>query len=207
MERASGGASVVVDSKLPQSKIDIKTPLQAVAVRVTLHKTITVCSIYLPPNSNVTKEQLEDLIKQLPEPFILLGDLNGHSPLWGCSSLNNRGKIIEDCIGKNDLCLLNDKSFTYLHPATGHYSSLDLSICSPTLFLDYEFKVHDDLCGSDHFPTFLTSVTPVTSGQIPRWKFSKANWEKFNALCHSKLYPDRFKDLDDPISEFSTILL
>ena len=143
----------------------------------------------------------------MPEPLIILGDLNGHSPLWGCAHLNNRGKLIEHCLGKHDLCLLNDKSFTYLHPATGHYSSLDLSICSPTLFLDYEFKVHDDLCGSDHFPTFLTSVTPVTSGQIPRWKFSKANWDKFNALCRSKLYPDRFINMDDPIAEFSSILL
>ena len=24
----------------------------------------------------------------------------------------------------------------------------------PSLFLDFEWQVHDDLCGSDHIPTF-----------------------------------------------------
>ena len=136
-DRAAGGSSVVVNNRVPHSQVTLDTPLQAVAVRVTLHKTITVCSVYLPPNVNVTSDALDNLIKQLPEPFILLGDLNGHSPLWGCSDLNNRGKLIEDCLIKNDLCLFNDKSSTYLHPATGHMSSLDLSLCSPNLYLDY----------------------------------------------------------------------
>ena len=39
---------------------------------------------------------------------------------------------------KNNLCLYNNKTPTYLHPATGTYTSLDLSICYPTLLLDYE---------------------------------------------------------------------
>ena len=33
---------------------------------------------------------------------------------------------------KNDICLMNDKSHTYLHPATGNFSSLDLSLCHPS---------------------------------------------------------------------------
>ena len=39
--------------------------------------------------------------------------------LWGCSKNNVRGEIIENFIEANDLCLMNDKSYTYLHPATG----------------------------------------------------------------------------------------
>ena len=150
---------------------------------------------------------LNDLVEQLPAPFLLLGDLNGHNPLWGCASINNRGKLIEDFIGSNDLCLLNDKSPTYLHPATGHYSSLDLSICSPVLFLDYGFQVHDDLCGSDHFPVLLKNDSSPPVDFVPRWNFSKANWELFQSQCVSKLYPEKFKDIDDPIAEFSSVLL
>ncbi len=206
-ERAAGGASVVINNKIPHSRISLNSPLQAVAVRVTLHKTITVCSLYLPPNDVVDIATLDNLITQLPQPYIILGDLNGHSPLWGCSNLNNRGKIIEDFIGKNDLCLFNDKSSTYLHPATGHYSSLDLSICSPSLLLDYEFKVHDDLCGSDHFPTILNNSSSPVSDSVPRWKFSKANWGMFNFECTSKITPDAFSNSDDPIADFSHILL
>jgi hypothetical protein len=178
-----------------------------VAVRVTLHKTITICSIYLPPNVSVKHEDLNNLIKQLPEPFILLGDLNGHSPLWGCSDTNNRGKCIEDCLIKNDLCLFNDKSLTYIHPATGHMSSLDLAICSPSLYLDYLFHVHDDLCGSDHFPTILSNDESSLSEPVSRWKFSKADWGLFTSLCNEKLLPGEFVNVEDPINKFSSIVL
>lgn len=206
-DRAAGGSSVVVSNRVPHSQVNLNTPLQAVAVRVTLHKTITVCSVYLPPNKAIQYNDLDSLIKQLPEPFILLGDLNGHNPLWGCSDLNNRGKCIEDCIIKNDLCLFNDKSLTYIHPATGNMSSLDLSICSPSLYLDYLFHVHDDSCGSDHFPTFLTNDQSSISEPISRWKFSKANWKLFASLCDGRFTPGEFVNVDDPINKFSSMLL
>ena len=136
-DKASGGTSIVINGRLSHSQVNLNTPLQAVAVSVTLHKTITICSLYLPPNAKIDQVALNDLIKQLPEPFFLLGDLNGHSPLWGCAKLNDRGKLLEDFIGNNDLSLLNDKSPTYLHTANGQYSSLDLSTCTPTWFPDY----------------------------------------------------------------------
>ena len=62
-----------------------------------------------------------------------MGDFNAHSSLWGCRDTNVKGRQIEDLISEHNLCLLNDKSHTYLHPATGSYSSLDLTFCSPEL--------------------------------------------------------------------------
>ena len=47
-DRASGGSSIVVNNSIPKSQIQFNTNIQAVAVKVTLHKTIHVCSIYLP---------------------------------------------------------------------------------------------------------------------------------------------------------------
>ena len=52
---------------------------------------------------------------------------------------------------------MNDKS--YLHPATGHLSSLDLSLCHPSLFLDFDWSVYADQCGSDQFPIIETVNT------------------------------------------------
>ena len=49
-----------------------------------------------------------------------------------------------------DIVILNDSSSTYVHPATGSSSAIDLSICSPDIFLDMQWKTLDDLCGSDH---------------------------------------------------------
>ena len=138
------------------------------AVQITLHRTVTICSVYLPPNDKVKRAHLENLISQLPQPVLILGDLNGHSTLWGCSDKNKRGEMIEKLLEKSELCLLNDKSSTYLHPATGHYSSLDLVISSPNLYLDYNFAVHEDLCGSEHFPIFLKHNVNSESEFIPK---------------------------------------
>ena len=54
--------------------------LQAVAARVALSKAVTVCNIYIPPSVDVSLSDLEQLIQQLPAPFVLVGDFNAHSP-------------------------------------------------------------------------------------------------------------------------------
>ena len=87
--------------------------------------------------SPIDIKKLDHLIDQLPKPLILIGDFNSHHTLWGCTDTDDKGRIVEDFITKHDLVLLNDRSSTYLHPATGSYSSLDLSICSPGFFPDF----------------------------------------------------------------------
>ena len=184
-DRASGGSSVIVNNRAIHSQVPLVTNLQAVAVSVTLHRVITICSLYLPPSVNVCPNDLDALLEQLPTPFLLLGDFNGHNIMWGSSDTNSRGKVVEDFIGRHDLCLFNNKEPTYLHPATGSFTCIDLSICHPTLYLDYDRKVGDDLCGSDHFPIFLQNIGSSVDQHVPRWKFKKANWEMFNFKCNA----------------------
>ena len=50
-ERAAGGVSIFVNDNAPHSHIPLHTNLQAVAVSITLHRVITLCSIYIPPSS------------------------------------------------------------------------------------------------------------------------------------------------------------
>ena len=107
-----GQRASMVKSSVPHSQFDLNSNLQAVAVNVTLSKKITICSIYLPPSDVLSKNSLVNLIDQLPQPFMLVGDFNGHSKVWDCLDTNDRGEIIEDVIAENDLCLLNEKQPT-----------------------------------------------------------------------------------------------
>ena len=145
---ASGGVSILVNENVPQSIVTLNTTLQAVAVNVTAHKTITICSVYLPPRNhfNFNPKDLQNAIS-----FYFVGDFNGHHTLWGCEDVNNRGQQLEDLILKNDLILFNDKSQTYFHSASDTFTSIDLTFCSPSLFFDFSWKGGPDICGSDHF--------------------------------------------------------
>ena len=125
-DRASGGSSVILNNIIPQSQIQLNTNLQAVAVKATLHKTIHVCSLYLPPGDRINIADLEHLIQQFPKPFIIMGDFNSHSNVWGCRDTDQKGRIIEDVIDRNNLLLYNNKAYTYLHKGTGTYSAIDL---------------------------------------------------------------------------------
>ena len=73
-ERTAGGVSIFINNYAPYSHVPLNTNLQAVAVSITLHRVITLCSIYIPPSSRLSPKDLDDLIPQLPSPFILLGD-------------------------------------------------------------------------------------------------------------------------------------
>ena len=154
---------------------------------LTLDKEITICSVYIPPNFHLETEHLDTLLKQLPSLYILVGDVNGHNILCGCKDNNPKGNIIEDFITKNDLCLMNDKSHIYLHPATGKFSSLDLSMCHPSLLLDFDWTVSEDQHGSDHFPVIIQSVNNSTNDHNAKWKLNKANWGLYHSLCAESL--------------------
>ena len=95
--------------------------------KLLLEKEITLCSIYIPPSFALRPEHLNSLLKQLPSPFMLLGDFNGYNILWGSKDNDPRGDLIEDFITNNDICLMNDKSNTFLDSGKGTFSALDLS--------------------------------------------------------------------------------
>ena len=59
-------------------------------------------------------------------------------------------------------------------------SAIDLTICSSSLRLDYEWSVDGDGRGSDHWPLHLTYVRNIPSPCLPKWKSSEADWQAFN---------------------------
>ena len=206
-DRPSGGVALFIRKDILFSQIDLHTSLEAIAVQLTLNKTMTICNLYLSPSKPVSRHDLEDLIDQLPSPFILLGDFNGHSYLWGSDREDSRGKMLEDLFSKLDLCTLNNGNTTYIHPATGTTSILDLSVCQPSLLLDFDWTVHDDLCGSDHFPVLLRYTTNMDAPNVGRWNFKSADWDSFQRMCLADLTEESFASVHEPITFFSEKLL
>ena len=85
------GIAIYIRSDIPFSSIPLVTPLRAAAVKVTINKTpISICSIHLTDDSDYKLREIDlpELKAQLPGPLLLLGDFNGHNPLWGCVKHN-----------------------------------------------------------------------------------------------------------------------
>ncbi|GBN37034.1 hypothetical protein AVEN_256650-1 [Araneus ventricosus] len=104
--RASGGVALLVFHNTPSSVITLNTNLQALAVRVMLSNLITVFTLYLPLITSVDERDLDRLVDELPAPFIIIMDFNGHSP---CGAV--RIEILVDVKLRSSLILT---SFAFL---------------------------------------------------------------------------------------------
>lgn len=179
---SSGGVAIIALKSLACHPISLNTVLEAVAIRtIIFNKLITVCSVYISPDFSLVSSDFEALVDQLPEPYILIGDLNAHNPLWGSSRTDARGRLIEKFLTSSGSCLFNKKQPTYHNLGHNTYSHLDLAIGSAALFPCLEWGVGTDPYGSDHFPTSLTylGTGPSSSSSHKRFNESKANWSTF----------------------------
>lgn len=90
-------------------------------------------------------------------PFLLLGDLNSHNPLRGCSKYNSEGKIIENLTdeNENDLSILNTPEPTHFSANYNLWSTIDLILSSAT-FSDHISTFHnDDLSSNNYVPQMI----------------------------------------------------
>ncbi|GFO13713.1 RNA-directed DNA polymerase from mobile element jockey [Plakobranchus ocellatus] len=141
-----GEVALLIRNGTRFSEIDLKTDLHAAAATISLEKTLTVCSLYLPPNSPLSKPSLAELFEQLPKPFLVLGDFNAHSPAWGDSRRDGRGRMLEEFIAENDFIILNSGEQTFVHSAYHSTSAIDLAVASPSIAAECSWAAHSDLC-------------------------------------------------------------
>lgn len=181
--RASGGVAIYLNECITFQPVDLNTTLEACAIATHINDKITICNLYLPPSSNVTYHELSHLLSQLPAPFIILGDFNAHNPIWGSSYISPRGTIIENITNDLSLTILNPDCPTFLSSSSGRQSSLDLTICHPSLTSILQWDILEDPHGSDHFPIIIRFPPKLNnpSNQPKKWNTNRADWERFSA--------------------------
>ena len=185
---------------ISQRSLDIQSPLQAVAVQVDLgRRKYTICSLYIPPNDNVTYDNFKDLLQQLPQPFLILGDTNSRHPLWGDVVANVKGNLIASLLENEDIGLLNTGEPTHFHVQTGTLSCIDLSITSSNCLIDFNWKTLDDWHTSDHAPIIISTDFDPQPFRSPGWVLNKADWKKFQELSDIEGDADDFHTVDDAI--------
>ena len=131
------GMITLVQWDVPAYGIALATNLQALAVRVEFGRAYTICNLCLHSNRRLTTQDLQSIINQLPQPYVIIGNFNSRHHLWGDNTINQLGCVIETLLIGDNICL-NTGEYTHLHIRTAARSGLDLSLCSPEIAADLE---------------------------------------------------------------------
>ena len=208
--RPSRGLITLIKHEIPYYPISINTNLEYLAIRIKLRREYTICNIYISPTEDISKQQLLNLMNQLPRPFILIGDLNARHEAWGDSTNNTHGRVIQDLLLSSEFYLLNENQPTHLHIQTGTLSYIDLAIVSPDISNVFKWSRIDDLYNSDHFPISLTEIiiTPdTTNTSNPKFKLKQANWSNFyNATDVTEDLINSDEDINSLVAKFNNII-
>lgn len=197
---SKNGVALAINKNIPHTEIKLNTNLQALACRTNDGSPTTYVSIYIPPRKMTaknTKIKLQDLINQLPKPFILLGDINAHHTEWGSFKDDRWGKAILELINENNLKLLNNGSSTKISKNQTSMSAPDLTLASNDFINELTWETDIDTRGSDHFPILMkTDNNSQHKKQKPKWKLDEANWKQFQNDIITKLPIEEEHDIN-----------
>lgn len=181
---AHGGVLSLVHESIQFKVIKLKTKIQAVAYEVKIPFKHTICNVYLDFESKIKGSDIRNLITQLGEKFLIVGDFNCHHTSWNSAKNDSRGRELVKICEENSLVILNDGYDTRLDPRTGKSSCLDLAIATANIADEISCSPMDDLCGSDHFPIFneydrFSNPLMTDVKENNKLNLCKTDWSKY----------------------------
>ena len=102
-------------------------------------------------------KKIENLVSQLGNQTLFLGDFNGHHPQWGSPSSDRRGQKISDIILNMNLALLNNSEPTCI-TTNGCISHIDLSMSTQIVACRYLWTTHPQFLSSFHYTIVIQDI-------------------------------------------------
>ena len=122
--------------------------------------------------------------------LILCADFIAHHGMWGSEYTNCSGRSLVEALDVHDLVVLNTTMPTHFS-LTGRnaWSLLDFTLVSSSYASLCTCTVTSEFLGSDHsiVLTYVKANTTPEDHGVPKWNFSKADWQKFSAACDQTL--------------------
>ncbi|KAK9695264.1 Endonuclease-reverse transcriptase [Popillia japonica] len=146
-------------------------------------------SIYISPGCDIQKEILQNLLENIPRPFVLCGDFNAIHHGWDNGTTNRIGQMLFVILEELDLNLLNTPVPTRLCSTNRTANMLDISVCSPDMNMLFNWSILDDTHGSDHFPIILQRdhCSPMKSDPGAKLDLRNGNWTQFKERIHDQV--------------------
>lgn len=186
--RASGGVATFIKDTIDSENIPITSDFEVIATLVKLQKPLCICNIYIPDSKIFTKQHLKNLIKQLPKPFVLLGDFNSRNTSWGCNYTDNRGQMVEEFLEEETLILLNNNEPTRHNVSNGNFSAIDLTITNINSTTLFDWQVLPAYSDSDHWPIGIQYQNHLIEKKCStKWNLKNPNWDLFSEKIEFEL--------------------
>lgn len=186
-----------IHTTIPFTPIALDSTLLATAARIEAPFPLSVVSIYLQcgdlPNLDA---RLRNLLDQIDEPRLILGDLNSHHPLWGSGTPDSKGNICAGIVEDYDLVVLNDGTPTFTRGQTN--TAIDVSLASREITKRLSWTCLEDPMGSDHRPVRIRSnCKPPETSRRPRWIYDQADWAAFEIAIDASLDINTPSNIDE----------
>lgn len=179
-DHAHGGVAIMIKDNVGYEEINLNTNLQVVAIKVLFPQKMTIAAIYIPPNLSTipTEAELDELADQLPNPFMLIGDVNSRHVNLLSPYTNSFGNLIMNFVYNNDLAIINDDKETRVG-THGEGAMIDLVMVTGELTATFEVETTEDFYGSDHKLIKVNTVQKLIEIREPNYNYNKAEWKKF----------------------------
>jgi len=121
--------------------------------------------MHIPNQTSFTLSDIENIVSQIQQTFILVGDFNRHITTWGSYKTDPRRKIIEELILQDNLILINTGLPTKINSSNENLSSFDLRFFSIYLAHKLDWQVLPDIYSSIYcmymYIFFLSQYPPL----------------------------------------------
>src|SRR5210317_941206 len=146
---------------------------------------VYLVSLYLDITLPTIPEMLKDIVRHCNSqgfPLIIGGDVNAHSPMWGCPEANSIVNDFEEFINEEDLVVLNQGSTPTFSSPVGE-SIIDITITNQKAFnlmQIKEWQVEKEGSSSDHrYITYKIKVRDRETRLVRNLK--KVDWLDFTS--------------------------
>lgn len=181
--RLRGGAAILVKEEISHFPCDpvTTTQLQMASIKiVTTSGELAISSLYLPPKIPWTEADFNQILNDLGSKFIIGGDFNAKSRLWGSFRGDVRGRCLQQAVQSSSAQILATGHATHYPADTNRTPShIDLFVYNGLRPENFMIRTEYQL-SSDHLPIVVTYDTvPVITTKMSRLLPSGANLDVF----------------------------
>ena len=97
--------------------------------------TVAICNVYFPGPEELNSRLLEDLLQQLTQTVIVMGDFKAHNVIWGSWTTDAGGRAIETLINNDNSNIMNNAVPTRV--TSNSETAMDLTFCTASISVDW----------------------------------------------------------------------